>query len=157
LDTAISYYEKAIEIDPSYALAHYDLGVALFNQGDQTAGLDKISTAIDLWGEISFLLGTMGHLSARIGNTKKANEILEKLKDLQQNNIPATNMPIADVYDGLGDVEASLKWIKRACDDKEPLAFFVGLWRTRFLGSNLLKNNPILLEIMKKAGILEVF
>lgn len=157
LDTAISYYEKAIEIDPSYALAHYDLGVALFNQGDQTAGLDKISTAIDLWGEISFLLGTMGHLSARRGNTKKANEILEKLKDLQQNNIPATNIPIADVYDGLGDVEASLKWIKRACDDKEPLALFVGLWRTRFLGSNLLKNNPILLEIMKKAGILEVF
>ena len=157
LDTAISYYEKAIEIDPSYALAYYDLGVALFNQGNQTAGLDKISTAINLWGEISFFLSTMGHLSARNGNTKKANVILEKLKGLQQNNVPSTNMPIADVYDGLGDVEAALKWIKRGVDEKEPLALLVGIFRTRFLGSNLLKNNSVLLEIMRKAGIPEVF
>ena len=37
----IESYKRAIRIDPDFAFAHYNLGVALLQSGDKAAALDE--------------------------------------------------------------------------------------------------------------------
>ena len=45
----IDFYKQAIRIDPDYVAAHYNLGFAMYQQGDKAAALDeyKILKKID--------------------------------------------------------------------------------------------------------------
>ena len=40
-DREIEAYKRAIRIDPDFASAHYNLGVALLQTGDKVAALDE--------------------------------------------------------------------------------------------------------------------
>jgi tetratricopeptide (TPR) repeat protein len=40
-DLEIDAYKKAIRIDPDFASAHYNLGMALLQTGDKAAALDQ--------------------------------------------------------------------------------------------------------------------
>ena len=152
LEKAKSYYKKAIEFDPSYALAYYDYGTALLIQGKEQEGFIQLERAIKMWGDLGFLLGVLGHFQARTGNVKKAKETLEiLLKQHEQGLSLAFN--IADIYEGMGKIDETLKWLNISYLQNEVLIFVMWPWRTGFLQSYLLKDHPGLLEIMKKVGL----
>ena len=47
-EKAISFYEKAIELDPDYTMAYYNLGIAYRKQGNTTKAIESYKKAIEL-------------------------------------------------------------------------------------------------------------
>jgi tetratricopeptide (TPR) repeat protein len=47
-DQEIDAYKKAIRIDPDFASAHYNLGMALLKTGDKAAALDEYKILKDI-------------------------------------------------------------------------------------------------------------
>ena len=78
IDEAIVHYQKALDIKPDYADAHYNLGLALARRGHVNEALDHFHKALDL-------------ASAR-NDRALADAIRAKLK-LQQSIAPAGNVP----------------------------------------------------------------
>jgi Tfp pilus assembly protein PilF len=48
VNEGIAQFQKALEIDPNYAIARYDLGVALFQTGQPDAAIAQVEEAVRL-------------------------------------------------------------------------------------------------------------
>ena len=59
-DQAIAAYRQALDLDPSDALTHYDLALALHYKGDTKQSVEEFESAIRLkpeWGQAHYGLG----------------------------------------------------------------------------------------------------
>src|ERR1700736_4059216 len=57
---AIASYRKALEIEPNYALTHYDLALALKYKGEAKQAVDEFEAALRIkpkWGDAQYGLG----------------------------------------------------------------------------------------------------
>ena len=60
-DQAVGAYRKALELAPNDAPTHYDLGLALRNNGATRQALEAFETAVRLkpaWAQAHYALGT---------------------------------------------------------------------------------------------------
>jgi superkiller protein 3 len=48
MDDAIAQYRKAVEINPNYADAYSNLGLALFQKGESNNALDAFQRALEI-------------------------------------------------------------------------------------------------------------
>ncbi len=88
VEEAIKNFQKAIEINPKYALAYQNLGHALHNQGKVEEAIKNFQKAIEInpeddWAYYSWghALRQQGKLEEAIKNYQKAIEINPKLAD----------------------------------------------------------------------------
>lgn len=146
---AQEYYEKAIEIDPNYALAYFDLGNVLINQGEINIGIKTMEKAIEMWGNVSFFIGTIGYFYAKLGNKEKADACLKMLLEQHGQGVSVA-FNIADVYEGMQDVKNTLKWLSKAKDQKELMVPGAKLWRRGHLQSDLLLDNDDFNKLMSE-------
>ena len=61
LDEAIAEYKQAITLDPKFALAHYNLGIALRAKGQVEAAIAEFKQAIRLDPKLALAHNNLGN------------------------------------------------------------------------------------------------
>ena len=106
---AIPHFQKAVQLDPNFAMAYGELGVAQGNRGMIKEGEASLKKAMELKDRSSDLerFYISGHYYDHIGDTEKAIPIYEQWHQLYpRDTIPINNLTLA--YLGLGEFQKAL-------------------------------------------------
>ena len=123
-DEAIRQSEKAIIMDPNYALAHGYLGMALEHKGLVKEAVAEFHKGFTLSGGLPIYLAHMGHAYAVAGEKHKAEETLHELKKLSKRRYVSA-IEVALVYAGLRETRAAFAWLQKAYDERARLPLFL--------------------------------
>ena len=104
-------------MDPHFAEAHSDLGMAYAEQGAFEDAAAELRKAIDLSGGRSVMIATHGHIQARASNRAEATRTIDELNQLSA-WVHVSPLRFALVYAGLEErmlpLNGSKKPIKKA-------------------------------------------
>jgi eukaryotic-like serine/threonine-protein kinase len=107
--SAVPFFQKAVEIDPNFALAWAEMGVSQGNEGMDQAGRDSLKKAFDLRERASdverFYIN--GHYFNTIGDLDKSVETYEQWrKTYPRDSIPLNNLAL--IYGAVADFDRQL-------------------------------------------------
>ncbi len=107
LETAVMYYEKAIEAEDIFAQPHYNIGVILMNQEDFEGAKAQYLKAIELNPDFYYSYQNLAFIQAKEGNLPGAAETLETLLTIRSND-PAIYYNLALVYAGINRIQEAI-------------------------------------------------
>jgi TolB-like protein/class 3 adenylate cyclase/Tfp pilus assembly protein PilF len=116
-EEAMQVIWQQIAFDPSFAAAHESLGHALMLAGRYEDALTEFETAARLAGNETFTLGQVGIASAYAGKTARAEAVLKRLQELQQQGQDKRTY-IASLQHLLGRDDEALESLERAVTEK---------------------------------------
>jgi eukaryotic-like serine/threonine-protein kinase len=147
-DDAIEQYQKAIELDEGFGLAHRRLGQTYEQKQMYTEAVVEFQKAAALSGEDVELLSARGHFYAALGETDKANKVLEQMSVLAKHRyVPA--YLVARVYLGFGDYERVFELLGTACDERYGYLAYLNV-EPLFDG---IRSDPRFAEIIRRVGL----
>lgn len=118
VDEAIAAQKHALEIAPDFWVADIHLGKAYEDKGMVSEAVEAYRAAYEHSGRTSEPLARAGHLLGKSGRKTEARKILsELLARSKKSYVPACN--IAMVYTGLGEKAEAVRWLRRACADRD--------------------------------------
>jgi TolB-like protein len=130
LPEAEAAWRRVLEISPSYAFAHFYLGVVLLARGERDAALLEMQKEPDESGRQEGLALTYYAL----GKKAQSDNALARLLQ-EQTGIPAVS--IAEVYAFRGQADEAFHWLERAYANRDPnLASIKGNQLLRNLASD---------------------
>jgi serine/threonine-protein kinase len=147
-DEAAALIRQVLELDPTYAQAHYRLGLVLIQQGRYPEAITSLKRSIDLG--VFYPLGAAGlaYAYAASGDRAQAISIITDLKRRSaQELVPPVHIAIA--YGALGDVTRGIEWLNRGIDQKDiyiPENFFDPLL-------DPLRKDPRFEHVLKRMGL----
>jgi TolB-like protein/DNA-binding winged helix-turn-helix (wHTH) protein/Tfp pilus assembly protein PilF len=114
-DDSIRQSLKTLEIDPTFAVAHYELGQAYEQKQLHAKAIAEFQKAIDLGGHNAAFDSNLGYVYAVSGRTQQALSMAEDLRERIGAN-PSALANIALIYIGLGDRDQAMLWLNKAYD-----------------------------------------
>lgn len=121
-DEAIDQYEKSIEVDSKFPIAHKGLAEVYVQKGMYDAAVREIERAIALSRRSTFILDDLGYIYASAGKKKEATKVLEDLARLAADEyVPAYG--VAVIQAALGDREAAMTWLEKAYEERSFLVY----------------------------------
>ena len=121
-DEAIRHYRSALELDPKFGWAHMYMAQALEQKGDFKMALREFATSARLAGGNNCVKAMMAHAHAVSGDPDSAREILDELGSMPAKEcVPSYD--IAATYAALGESCQALRWLNRACRDRNMKLF----------------------------------
>ena len=118
LDRAIAQFKKVLELEPSFAFAHYALGDACTQIGQYDEAFKEFHLAIELGGRSVNHVGVLGYAYGRAGNRDQAVAHLQELVARAEHGYVSA-MWIALVHLGLGDLDSLFQWLDRAFNERD--------------------------------------
>lgn len=116
-DESIHQYLKTIELDEGFPLAHRRLAQTYERKQMYSEAVAEFQKAITLSGEDVEVLSARGHFYAILGETEKANEVLQRLHALEGSRyVPA--YLVARIYLGLGDNDRVFELLDKAYQER---------------------------------------
>src|SRR5438067_9926487 len=112
-DKFIQIAQRVAEKDPSFWIAHWDLGAAYTQKADYPKAMGELKSALKIVPKSSAVLAAMAYATARAGNKADAENILRHLQQRSGHETVSAE-DIAVVYLGLNDKENALRWLERA-------------------------------------------
>jgi TolB-like protein/DNA-binding winged helix-turn-helix (wHTH) protein/tetratricopeptide (TPR) repeat protein len=101
-DEALQKSKKTLEMDPNFAVGHYELGQALEQKHMHGEAIAEFHKAIELSGHSGAFDSYLGYAYAMSGQKEEAIKILDDLEARHDQN-PSSDADIALIYVGLGD------------------------------------------------------
>lgn len=145
---AIAQYGRALELDSTFVVARYDLGMALAKVSQFDAAIQELNKATALEPDNPRLIGMLGHVYGLAGKTTEARKLLTLLKDSSSlQHVSAYD--VAMVYLGLGNNQEAIDWLKKASIERSPLLPFIGV-DPMF---DALRSEPRFSLLLKKIGL----
>ncbi|MDX1393443.1 MAG: tetratricopeptide repeat protein [Gemmatimonadota bacterium] len=137
---AIELYERAIELDPEFAMAYRKLGVVLGNLGirraDQVAALQRALELRDRLPRSEAYLAEAYHSSSVLGDRAATIRAYESLLEIDPTNIAGLNN-LALVYSDMGRFDEAVPLLERAIEvEVFPVAFNNLAWARVALGDD---------------------
>ena len=149
-DRAAQQLSKTLEIDSSFALTHWNVGLI----DEQTGNIEHAIAEFKEWQHLSgddpAATGALGHAHAVSGHRSEARQSLARLQALSQTRYVAP-YDVAVVYIGLGDTDSAMEWLKKAYDDHSAWLIWIKLDR-RF---DSCRNDARYLELLHGMNIPE--
>src|SRR5260370_4222718 len=119
-DQAIEPLQKTIEMDSSFALAHWYLGLAYEQQGIFKDAIAEFEKAVSLTDGRPSLLALLAHAYAAANKRSEAESILEQLRALsKQKYVPS--YPVAAIYVALGRKDDAFVRLDKPSDEYDGL------------------------------------
>jgi Flp pilus assembly protein TadD len=149
---AIDEFERVIDLEPSFAQAHFDLSLALAHHGQFDEAIQQCRLAISLAPGRPVSNGVLGHLLARAGRVEEAQAILAELERLAAAQ-QASRFDLALVYAGLGDVDRACDALDAACRERHGLLVYLRvepLW-------NPLRADARFDRLLREIGLVQQF
>jgi TolB-like protein/Tfp pilus assembly protein PilF len=118
---AIRMDEEMIAIDPTFAAAHWNLGVIHTLQGRYDQAADALTKAVEYSGGVPSALAMQAYARGKSGDEAGALEILAELKSRRESPNRGYVAPvlIAHVYEGLGKTEDAINWLEKALAERD--------------------------------------
>ncbi len=117
-DRAIQEHQAVVKNDPRHAMAHLLLALDYSQKKQYRSALLECRKVLSL-GKLRLALNAIGYVYAVGGERDRAKEILSQLRRMLRTSA-ASSYAIATIYVGLGDYEAALEFLERACDSHDP-------------------------------------
>jgi serine/threonine protein kinase/Flp pilus assembly protein TadD len=118
IDRAMAQFRKVLELEPSFAFAHYALGDACTQLRRYDEAFKEFNLAIELGGRLVNHVSVLGYAFGRSGNRDQAAAHLQELTARASHSyVPA--MWIALVHLGLGDLDNLFQWLDRAFEERD--------------------------------------
>ena len=123
-DQAIDQYRKTVELDSNFDRAHFWLAAAYEQKQRYDEAIAEYRIAIELSRGSLEAHASLGHAYARAGRRDEALLIFEELnRDSSSKYVSPYDLAIINL--GLGDSEAAIKWLDRACDEHAGLMIYL--------------------------------
>ena len=116
-DRAIDQYKKAVDLDPNFTLTHIWFGRPYLEKEMYPEAISELETAVKLSGEGTLALAMLGHGLASAGRKEDSKKILDQLIERSKTRYVPSYW-VAVVYNGLKDRGETLKWLRRAFDER---------------------------------------
>ena len=126
-DASISQARHGIEMNPTFYLTHYDLGMALWAQGKTEEALAAFRTSRSHAGSVPVIEGSLGWALGRAGHEDEARAVAGELEARREAG-HCSACSIASVYAGLGDSNTACEWLDRAYEERDGQLIFIGQW-----------------------------
>ncbi len=110
-------YQKTLEMDPNFGLAHAALGDVYLEEREYERAIAEYHLGLAIMGRNPGDLASLGYAYGVSGKKGEAMRILNELKELSSQQY-VSPLAIAVVYIGIGNKEASFQWLERAYDDR---------------------------------------
>ncbi len=118
IDRAIEQFEKVVNLEPSFAFAHYALGDAYTQKGEYDRAFAEFNRAVELGGRSVNHVAVLGYAYGRSGQIKRAKQHLDELTARAADGY-VSSMWMALVHLGLSDLGRVFHWLDRAFDERD--------------------------------------
>jgi tetratricopeptide (TPR) repeat protein len=118
LDRALAQFEKVVELEPSFAFAHYAIGDVCTQKGEYDRAFSAFNKAIELGGRSANHIGVLGYAYGRSGNRDRATEHLQELTERATHG-HVSAMWVALVHLGLRDLDRLFHCLDRAFEERD--------------------------------------
>ena len=143
---ALATGRKLLGLAPDFFASHYFMGWILFRIGKQAEGIAQMEEARRI-APAPEVLGALGKWYGRAGRRAEAQRVLDELlTSAKQRYIPS--LAIANVYDGLGDIEQCNAGYVKAITEREGRTVFA-----KISSDDITRANPHFPEWMKQLGL----
>ena len=116
-DRAIEIAQQLVTADPKAAAGRLLQGMSYEQKGDLKQALTLLQEAVSLSDNNSMYLGALGHAYGVAGMKPEAQKVLTQLSSTAPLDY-VSQYDVALVQSALGDSDAALKSLQRACDEK---------------------------------------
>lgn len=147
-DEAIEYFEKALEIDPNFYLAHWWLGIIYLNRSMLLKAVAELRKAGAVPGKKLDDATRFTYGDALIGKRGKARRLLQELTRLSAGQHISPVMAAA-VCLVLGETETAFEWLAKAYAEHDPWLVWLGVDR-RF---DPVREDPRFTSLLNQIGI----
>jgi tetratricopeptide (TPR) repeat protein len=128
-DDAITQYQRTLEIDPSFWVAHHYLGLAYAKKGSSEEAIRQLRGLLESSADGPLKEGvvennpevaaSLGFAYATAGKRDEAQAILERLKTLSERRY-VSGLYLAIIYAGLKDRDRALEYLNQAYQSRHP-------------------------------------
>jgi eukaryotic-like serine/threonine-protein kinase len=128
-DDAITQYQRTLEIDPGFWVAHHYLGLAYAKKGSYEEAIRQLRGLLESPGEGPLKDGavekdpevaaSLGFVYATAGRRVEAEAILDRLKALSERRY-VSGLYLAIIYAGLKDRDKALDYLNQAYENRHP-------------------------------------
>lgn len=123
-DAAIEECRKTLEMEPAFAGAHLDLGLALLQKSMFGEAIGELSQALTLSADRSIALAVLGYAYALAGDKVAGLQVLDQLHD-RARRYDISSLHMAYVHVGLGDVDRAFEWLEKSYQERAGLLVFL--------------------------------
>ncbi len=119
LDRAMAQWQKVIELDPNFPLAHHNLGGGYELKGKYPEAIAIYRKALT-HQDYTYSWIVLGSAYAKAGQEVEARKILAKVKQRTRREYVSPYM-IASFHLALGEKEQALDWLEKGYEDRDPV------------------------------------
>jgi tetratricopeptide (TPR) repeat protein len=112
-----SFCEACMQLDPNFAVGHYELGQALEEKHLHDQAIAEFQKAIAISGHSGAFDSNLGYAYAVSGRTEEAMTVVKDLEHRQDQN-PSLDADIALIYVGLGDPDQAISWLNKGYEGR---------------------------------------
>lgn len=139
-DDAVAQFEATLELDPHFGYARVGLALALVQKQQLEAATLQARRAVEDSGGGSVALATLAHVLGRAGEPDEARSLLS-------DELPASRHALART--GLGDLDAAIEALERACDERSRFVVFLNVWPAY----DALRARPGFRRVLERVGL----
>jgi DNA-binding winged helix-turn-helix (wHTH) protein/Tfp pilus assembly protein PilF len=145
--SALAEWHDALELDPSWYLAHYFLGLIYQQLGRNDEAVAKMQHAHQI-NDAPMILAALCHVQAASGRLEEARQTLAELNDVSTSTyVPAYEM--AAVHAGFGDLDATVAWLESAVEARSCM---MAAWFRTDPRFDRLRGSPRFHSILQRLG-----
>jgi TolB-like protein/DNA-binding winged helix-turn-helix (wHTH) protein/Flp pilus assembly protein TadD len=111
-DEAVQQSKKTLEMDPNFAIGHYQLGQAFEQKQMHDEAIAEFQKAIEISGHSGVFDSSLAYVYAVLGRKGEAIKIAKDL-EAQHDQNPSAEANIALIYVGLGDQDQAMIWLNK--------------------------------------------
>jgi serine/threonine protein kinase/Flp pilus assembly protein TadD len=125
-DESIEPLKRAIELDQTFTVPQWYLGLAYEQRRDFAAAIRQFETCVRLTNGRPSMLALLGHAYAAAGQRREAEAILQQLAAVSARSY-VPSYPVAVIHAALGNKEAAFASLERAYEARDSWLDYVAL------------------------------
>jgi TolB-like protein/DNA-binding winged helix-turn-helix (wHTH) protein/Flp pilus assembly protein TadD len=125
-DDALESCRKALEMEPALPRPYDDLGRILLEKGASSEAIAALEKAVSLSNRGARCLSSLGYGYGVTGKKEMAREILAELTGMSKQGYVASS-DFALVNAGMGEVDQAIRWLERACEERDSHLVFLAM------------------------------
>ncbi|MDA2938764.1 protein kinase, partial [Acidobacteria bacterium AH-259-A15] len=143
-DLAIEQLRRTLELEPNFANAYLNLGMAYWRKDMPEAAVENCQKAVDLGS--FYAMGALGAAYANAGRKAEALNVVQKLTAAD-----ASPSLIAQVYSGLGEKDKAFEWLTKGLEENE---YDTHLWYVKSVPMfDSLRSDPRFIDLLSRMGL----